>query len=420
MPDALEISLAEVLRRAADAAPEPAADAGEALLRERARRAGIPRSRMLTLAAAITVLIVLAAVVTVLELVAGDEDMRPITPPVRIIHTDYEDGAPITDVWPDAVRTVPATIPINGRPNPFNVERVLPDGQLLVTPVGEESNISHLWALNPATGKARPVSPSGEWVTVVGQQVDAGEVRWIAWISQPSGAAEPDAPVYLWYAPASGGKARKALSTPISTSGGVDQSAVRVLIDGDTLIVTPALKKEKGQASSVVRTVRIGEDRIRTVPDAAGMTVLQWPWLSDARTPGHRTIRNAETGELRQARLPADWTDVDCSLSWCVGRQGGRIMVSPRDGSQARPLANGKPDIGVVRDRFLFVSGRTVYDLQTRKTLTLPRAAGEQNKVWVSISIIGEGGGTPMFAWVKSDASEQMESYLLIDAQAMV
>jgi hypothetical protein len=375
---------------------------------------------MLTLAAAITVVIVLAAVVTVLKLVSGDEDMRPVTPPVRIVHSDYEDGAPLADVWPDAVRTVPATIPINGRPNPFNVEGVLPDGQLLLTPVGDEPGIAHLWVLNPSTGAARPVSASGEWVVVVGQQIDAGEARWIAWISQPSGAVEPDSPVYLWYAPASGEKARKAASAPISTSGGVDLSAVRVLIDGDTLIVTPALTKEKGQAESAVRTVRIGENRIRTVPDAAGMTVVQWPWLSDARTPGHRTIRNAETGQVRPARLPADWTDVDCSLSWCVGRRGDRLVVARRDGSDARPLANGGPALGVVRDRFLFVAGRTVYDLQTKKTLTLPAAAGEQDTVWQPLGIIGEGGGTPMLAWARSDASGQLESYLLVDTQAMV
>ena len=100
-------------------------------------------------------------------------------------------------------------------------------------------------------------------------------------------------------------------------------------------------------------------------------------------------------------------------------------MVARRDGAEARPLANGKPGIGIVRDRFLFVSGRTAYDLQTKKTLTLPRVAGEQRTgeqgtVWESIGIIGEGGGTPMFGWTKSDASGQVESYLLIDTQAMV
>ncbi|GAA0222108.1 hypothetical protein [Cryptosporangium japonicum] len=415
MPDAVEASLAEVLRRAADDAPEPAPGAGEALLREHARRAGLSRGRVLALAAAISVLIVLAAVVTVRELVSRGDDLRPIAPPVRIVHSDYEDGAPIADVWPDAVRTVPAMIPINGRSNPFNVDRVLPDGQLLVTPVGDEPGISHLWVLNPATGDARPVSPAGDWVVVVGQQVDAGEARWIAWISQPTGA-EPDTPVYLWYAPVSGGKARKALSAPISTSGGVDLSAVRVLIDGDTLVVTPALKKEKGQAASVVRTVRIGENRVRTVPDATGATVLQWPWLSDARTPGHRTIREVGTGQVRSARLPADWTDVDCSLSWCVGRQDGRLVVARRDGSQARTLASGAPVVGIVRDRFLFVSGRTVYDLRTTKTLTLPAAAGEQGPAWQSIGIVGEGGGTPMVGWMKPDSSE----YLLVDTQGMV
>ncbi|TQS43020.1 hypothetical protein [Cryptosporangium phraense] len=421
MPDALEVSLAEVLRRAAEAAPEPAGEAGEALLRERARRAEEdPRGRLLVAAAAITVLIVLAAAVTVIRLVTGGEDIRPITPPVRIVHTDYEDGSPIADVWPDAVRTIPGTIPIKGRPTGFGVERILPDGQLVVVPTTDDPDMPHVWTLNPATGKARPVGKYGDHVVVVAQPVDAGETRWVAWIGQPSGNISEDAPVYLWYAPAGGGRARKVLSDPISTSHGVDLSAVRLLISGDTIILSPALKPEKGAVvPAAIRTVRIGEGKVRTLPDSTGRTVLQWPWLSDLRTPGFRSIRNAETGEERPARPPAAWTGVECSLSWCVGQQAGRLAAARRDGSDARPLATGGKIFGIVRDRFLFVSGTTVYDLRTKKTLTLPRPMGRESGGWVPQDVLGAGGGSPAVAWTRYRADTRPEAVILVETQAM-
>lgn len=418
MPDALEASLARALRQAAEAAPEPAADAGEALLRERDRRNRFQaghRNHLLAAAAAITVLIVLVAAVSALKLFRGGEDTRPLTKPVKIVHTEYDNGAPLAQVWPDALRTLPATVSADNQQYGFDAVRPLPNGRILVQLVGDDQKAGQLWSMDPATDKAEQVSPDDQRVVLVAQPAgDQNYERWVVWAAVKSDANSGNAPVYLWYAPIRGGKAHQLMSKEFTTQAATDAGSFQLALAGETL----AISKPKGQVS----TLTVGQDHtIHTLRDSSHLTTLQWPWLTDLRTPGNLTIRNATTGEERQATLPANWTDVTCSVTWCLGRGGGRLMVTHRDGAEPRTVTDQSGGFSIYQDRFVFVTGSKVaYDLLAKKSFTLPRVVGVSTTTWHFDGVINQAGSnSPLFSWARLDKSGVPVSYLTIDLGKM-
>lgn len=420
MPDALETSLTRVLHEAAEQTPEPAPGLAAALLREHRRRTGhrpTNRSRLLVAAAAVAVLIVLAGAVVAVRGLRGGHTAPPATKPSGAVHTDYRNGARVADIWPDAVRRVPSVLP-GDQGNP-SIQRTLPGGRLLVaidsSPTTGVEGTAALSSWDPATGDLRQVNPNFEIVDLVAQPVNAGGEKWIVW----AGHDVASNAIFLWSAPAAGGKWRKISQVAFATSrkGRNLAADYRLLISDDTLLIDAPPGATGATATRGVTSISIASGRAKSVAKAP-YRVLEWPWLTSA---DGKKIWSVETDEMRATR-DHGWTEVTCSVSWCTGLRDDALMSSRRDGSDVRQLAEKRGRIGqsIVNDRFVVVTttgpGSRLYDLVAGKYLTLPGPAGSES--WGDALITPNYGSAPFLRWTVEVKGKQ-DIYQLVELGKM-
>jgi hypothetical protein len=420
MPDALETSLTRVLHQAAEQTPEPGPGVAAALLRAHRRRSqhqATNRGRLLAVAAAVAVLIVLAGAVVAVRGLLGGQTAPPATPPTAAVHTDYRNGARVADVWPDAVRRVPSVLP-GDQGNPL-IQRTLPGGRLLVmvdsSPTTGVVGTASLSSWDPDSGDLRQVNPNFELVDLVAQPANASGEKWIVWAGHDVAS---DA-VFLWVAPAAGGKWRKISQLEFATARKGQSLAkdYRLLISDDTVLVDAPPGATGSTAAKGITSISIASGRA-TVVTKSPYRVLEWPWLNSA---DGKTIWNVETDEKRTAR-DHGWKNVVCSVSWCTGTLDGALMSSRRDGSDVRRLADRLTGMqSIVNDRFVVIMttrpGGRLYDLVAGKYLTSPAPTSESVN-WGDAAPEGTDGSTPWLRWT-AEVKGKQDVYQLVELGEM-
>ena len=374
MPDDLETSLARVLHRVGETTPEPGPGLAGALLREHRQRTEHRtsiRSRLVAAAAALAVLIVLAAGVTAIRELRGDQGTRPATRPTNVVHTDYRNGAPLTDVWPAAARRVPSVLP--GQSARATIVRTLSAGRLLVMTTEDQGNANRLWIWDPAGGSLTAINPKFQHVELVAQPVNAEGEKWIVW----AGHDEASGAVFLWYVPSTGGAYRKISEErfvyfPDLTKPHSLLNDYRLLIKDDMVVVDTPSYTVPAKGSRPVTALPLRGGVTVTFAGTTGYRVLDWPWLTPVASKTNETIWNVDTGERRTAPVRG-WTHVSCSLSWCSGIANGALVAARRDGSHVRQLADRSGEYGpaILLDRFVIAApgpGGWIYDLRAGST----------------------------------------------------
>ncbi|EXG81240.1 hypothetical protein [Cryptosporangium arvum] len=393
MAETVEAALARSLDRAAEAAPEPAPDLAAALTRryhQRTSRRSSGRSRLIVVAAAFAVVVVLATAITAVRTIRDQHppttvaDARALAflgPAAPVVErADYPDGAAIDQVWPTAWGEVSGTPPI---------ARFLPGGRVLTA--GPESPIV---SLDATTGAKRAISPAGQSYFAIGEPANAGAEKWIVWaVLAAGGRAE------IWRAPVDGGAAARV--TTLEPITNVRPTELRLTVVDDVVLIDP-YPGVTGRGNVGVLWVPLdGSSAPALIPGSHDYRYLQWPWFGSTAVMNNSTIWNAVTGE--RLTTPLNWESMSCSRSWCVGREQNVVLVGRHDGSDVRKLAlaAGRSTYRIVADRFVVgtfaANGGSMYDLVARKYLTLPPAA--RSEQWETAQLSGATSTNPFYVW---------------------
>ncbi|GIH75845.1 TolB family protein [Planobispora longispora] len=254
---------------------------------------------------------------------------------------------PVGTVWPQAVRTVPATGP-DGRD--FEPLAFIDDRTLLVTMNAGFRKNDALYAYDLDGRTFRKIAdvpiPVGTVISPSDFTVGNGHVVW--W------TASADAFGQIWSAPLAGGEARLVADKKIADVP--DKGLGSLAVIGDRI----AFSEQEGG----VYTVPVQGGTVEAVPDSAGMHLLDWPWIGGPglRVPAGEArfgrIRNVETGETDTAVIRPGERSVTCDRTTCSGTSpGGRGFHRLRDGSQEKELPGGiSPVEPPARGRFHVVT----------------------------------------------------------------
>ena len=332
MQTRLEDDLARTLSAAATVAPGPGVDfaASVAQRRRRNRRTAVTR--------------VAAVVLVVAGLVAAGGlrlrvDQRPDAAAVAPV--DLATARPATEVWPQAVVTVPGLV--DGRPA-WPVGRVDDDRYLMV----------------PGDGSLPyqpPVVLTAGTSAVYDLFTDAlgNRVRTLAWASVGErsivAVTSVDAGTYhateVWTAPRAGGPAVKRALFEHS-----DRTLVVTAYEvGDTVFASVS-RSPSPESAPATRIVRISDAGImQTVVD--GFRMRSWsPWATadpeQIPRPGEPDpppveLFNVVTGERRTPRTPAGVTPVARGVEYCIGDAGDSVVAYRLDGSRQRRVTGLGP-----------------------------------------------------------------------------
>jgi hypothetical protein len=251
---------------------------------------------------------------------------------------------PVEQVWPEAVRKVPARGPGGTKLLP---QAFIDDRTLLVTTWGGFEKTDALYAYDLRTRELRKITdvptPAGTVAFASDFTVGGGQVVW--W------TATKDRQVHVWTAPVSGGEATSIADVEVEDGGGAGLDGLAV--EADRIVFS--------LFSGGVFTVPAAGGEVRTVPGGAGMHLLEWPWVGSpgpfAEGNGARftSITNVETGETSAAVTRPGEGGLVCGARLCAGvRDGGKSFYRLRDGSQEKelPMNDLMPD-GLARERFL-------------------------------------------------------------------
>ncbi|NJP93190.1 hypothetical protein HCN51_27720 [Nonomuraea sp. FMUSA5-5] len=278
---------------------------------------------------------------------------------------------PVEQVWPDAVRKVPARGPGGTKLMP---QAFIDDRTVLVTTWSGFEKTNALYAYDLDTGDLRKVAdvpiPTGTVTFASDFTVGAGLVTW--W------TATKDAQAHLWTAPLTGGQATSIADIKVSESDGAGLDALAV--EGDRIVFSLV---EGG-----VFTIPATGGTPQAVPGSEGQHLLAWPWIGSpgiySANDGSRftTITNVETGETSAAvKGPGD-RNLSCGVRLCTGTRDeqDKTFYRLRDGLEEKELpVNGLMPDGLARERFLVApimaeqAGRIVvlYDVTTGRSADL-------------------------------------------------
>ncbi|WP_067181267.1 hypothetical protein [Microtetraspora niveoalba] len=370
MSDHLEEMLRGTLGHASELAPRaPSTLSAHIMRRSRVRRM---RAQALVAAAAVVVIAGGAAV----AVRGAGHDPTAVTPTVTPSPTATEMRIPasVEEVWPEAVRKIPAKLP-GGRK--FQPRGFVDDHTLLLETWESFEKADAIYAYDLDSGRIRKITsirtPKGVYAS--GYAVGGGRIVW-----QTIDVVHGKPVTSFWSAPVTGGKV-----TAIATERVVRGRGDRLAVVGDTL----AFSLLEGG----VFTVPLDGGAVEPVAGAAGHHILRWPWVG---APGEYTpegetsfqeLLNAETGETSRAVVHPGEEYVRCGVTTCSGTKADRTaFYRLRDGSQERPLPEKSSLFGLARDRFLTVrlpnppGGQALYDVVTGKSGDLglrPNAKGQ-------------------------------------------
>ncbi|KAB8189747.1 hypothetical protein FH608_037685 [Nonomuraea phyllanthi] len=276
-------------------------------------------------------------------------------------------AAPVEQVWPDAVRKIPAKGPGAA---PWRPVTLIDERTLLMAASSGFERAAAVYAYDLGSGTEREIAavpePEGTVAFASGFAVGSGHVAW--W------TATKDSVAHFWAAPLDGGTARIVADQPlgpVDDGSGIDGLAVA----GDEIVFS--------LNAGGVFTVPLGGGTVKPVEGGAGMHLLAWPWIG---TPGARSepggtgfarIRNAETGETRTAVTHPGEELHQCGVTVCVGRSSdGRTFFRHRDGSSQKDVpGSGYQGRTPAQDRFYASAygdaapeGVGLYDLDTGRS----------------------------------------------------
>ncbi|MFD1939646.1 hypothetical protein ACFSKW_50130 [Nonomuraea mangrovi] len=340
----LETTLRQTLGHAAEQAPH--APATLAVHLEGRHRRGRQRAQAMGAAAAVVVV----AAGTAFVLRGGPEAAGPATSvglPTTVasaattseatLAEDEEKVLPrppaIDQVWPAAVRKIPAKLP-DGRA--YRPELFLDDHTLLIETSSSFEKTDGIYAYDLGTGEVRKIAdvptPKGTVLFASDFTVGDGQVVW--WTALKGGTAQ------LWSAPVTGGESKIVAShqAPVPTEERDNDAALDRLAIGNGKIMFSF-------RSGGVFTVPLGGGTVEPVPGAEKFHVLSWPWVGSGGEYGpvegarFDEILNVETGETNTAVTHPGERNVTCDTQICSGeREEGKPFIRSRDGSQQRDL----------------------------------------------------------------------------------
>ncbi|WP_062436365.1 hypothetical protein [Herbidospora daliensis] len=321
----LEDDLRATLRRAAGHAPlaPPGLLAG---VGRRSRR----RARIRLLASAAAVAVVTAG--TVFAVRYEKPEPVVVNPSLPAITREQVVGSPaVEEVWPHAVRVVPATLKGVGR---LRALALVDDRTTLLSTWGSHENANAVYAYDQVTRETRKVTdvPTRRGEISDGFLVVGDRLIWH--VSTDTGAV-------MWEAPLSGGTARRL-------PGRLPHVPARMEVRGDRFVYS---------AQEGVFSVPLTGGRPEPVPGGQGLFLLEWPWAgafepSDMAEIAFRRLVNLETGEVSEVTPdPGDRT-VICGVTTCSGLHAdGTPFVRGRDGTGERRLPG--VSFGLAADRIM-------------------------------------------------------------------
>ncbi|GAA3158577.1 hypothetical protein GCM10010466_56690 [Planomonospora alba] len=336
MNDRNEADLVRVLARAAETAPEPAADLLETVRRRRARR--VRRSVRSALAVAAVIAVTAGGAAVMRGALSGGGGEGPVLgdAPVTAVPERTERSSrapepvrvgirPAAEVWPQAVSTIPAKAPDGWSYRPVTA---LSATELLLTALPSFEKAGRLEVYDTASGSRTvltdmPGPPGVKGYFPQSVEVGAENIVWYG-MSPNDGAGWAD----FWVVPRSGGTARRIGEV---TGAPAEVDAIGVTADSVVWSV---------RAGGVYR-MPLGGGTPERIEGTDGLHLLSWPWAADVgerdfqKTQGR--LVNLETGQVTEVRAPEGATTFRCGPQWCFGggdSEADRAVVERVDGSR--------------------------------------------------------------------------------------
>ncbi|MFB9677422.1 hypothetical protein [Streptosporangium vulgare] len=256
--------------------------------------------------------------------------------------------APISDVWPEALLTLPHKLK-DGR----NVRPVamLSADEILV--MAGERRTAFL-SLDVRTGRQRVLATTPKWASCDGcfdihlssTTINATHVILLINRYEPGSRYEGEPRTELWTIPRSGGPMKMMARLPTTGQGLVDDFEIT-----DDLVVW---RDSEGIWSASLTGDEIGQ----IFPDR-DLDITSWPWAYDGR---RQTVVNLVTRQEKKARHGDDVEFLDCGPVWCVGQvtsyphEVRKTVIQRVDGS-GRTTVPGEhlPLVPPIRDRFVLL-----------------------------------------------------------------
>jgi hypothetical protein len=375
MPDTLESSLIRLLAEAAQAAPaQPPGLLHDVDIRFRRRR-----RRAYATAAGVAVLAVVAGSALTTGVISGPPGRAPVEPGVPAGEPGRQ--GPIAELWPQAYHSLPATLD-NGRK--YHAELMIDDRRLLATAVAGFEKVDELWTIDVDTRESRRIAvlPTPKPETALYPShftVGSGHVVW--WTAH---TRDGEQLTEVWKVPVSGGTPALVTTARVGPMGTYGLAGDRLTVAGDAVYWSRSW--QDGDVDYAVWRAPLAGGAATMLPGTDGFHIIAWPWIGSPGSPNgapsgrtgtvvYRTLRNLQTGAVRDAAPAKPGELWMCAVSWCVADGPQSLVVRQRDGSQQRELP-GRADIRVTApmpllDRFVLVptTDNTVeyglYDLRT-------------------------------------------------------
>ncbi|WP_157518460.1 hypothetical protein [Herbidospora mongoliensis] len=272
-------------------------------------------------------------------------------------------AAPVSEVWRDAVFTMPAKAPDGAAYRPVTG---LSATEILVTAETSFEKASRLEIYDSVAKTGRVVAEMPEPAGIKGyyaQQVEVGSAHFVWWGSTPN---DDDKWADVWAVPRTGGGAIQ-----LAELTGEASEVERLGVVADEVVWSV-------RSGGIYRVPLTGGTPER-VTEGAGLHLLGWPWASDVSgnaASGQQKIVNLETGTTTAVGTPASVRGFRCDEAWCSGYTREGMLVQKPDGS-GRHVAPGlrSLDQPALAGGFLLAGGSktadasatVVYDPQTRR-----------------------------------------------------